>query len=788
VVSVLDTKLGRDLWRVRGQALAIALVIATGSLLLVMMEGLVLSLEQTRQAYYERYRLADVFADVRRAPEAVLADLASIDGVDAVEGRIRGGALIDTASGAAPVRALAVSLPDFGLPGLNDILVVSGRLPETGRHDEVLLLKGYADAWKLIPGDRISLSLNGFRRTFRISGLAQSPEFIYSAAPGELAPDDARFAVLWFRHEVLASAYDMEGAFNESLISLARGGNEADVILKANRVLSRYGGGAAYGLAEQFSNRFVTEEISSLRVSARATPPIFMMVAAFLLYIVMTRLIEAERRQIGLLKAFGYTSFEAAWHYLKFCLVIASVGALLGCIGGVVLGSYMAEYYKVYYKFPFLVFHIDPASILMSLAFSILTASAGAIVVLMRLFDLTPAAAMRPPAPADFSRSALIAGSLKSLLDQPSRMVLRRLLRQPVRALAASLGIASGMGLSVAMLGVMSGFERMVDVSFDVADRSDMQVVFNEPLGPEALHSIRRLDGVIEAEGFRSVAVVLRHGLASHRGAVTGLPERPRLSQALTLDLRPILMRRDGLILAQSLARKLGVQPGDVLTVEVLEGRRPVVDIPVAALTTALVGAPVYLEASALNASLGEVGRVSGAYLRTDAAMSKALVEELKGMPGVAGVSPKADARASMRKIMDQGAGAIRYVMALVAGLITFGVVYNSARIAFAERAHELASLRVIGFTRGEAGFVLLGELGVITLLALPIGALAGTWLAGAIAAGFSSELYEVPGKVTAGDMAFAAIVVIVAALVSGFLVRRDADRLDLVSALKTRE
>jgi putative ABC transport system permease protein len=328
----------------------------------------------------------------------------------------------------------------------------------------------------------------------------------------------------------------------------------------------------------------------------------------------------------------------------------------------------------------------------------------------------------------------------------------------------------------------------MVDVSFDVADRSDMQVVFNEPLGPEALHSIRRLDGVIEAEGFRSVAVVLRHGLASHRGAVTGLPERPRLSQALTLDLRPILMRKDGLILAQSLARKLGVQPGDVLTVEVLEGRRPVVDIPVAALTTALVGAPVYLEASAFNASLGEVGRVSGAYLRTDAAMSGALLEELKGMPGVAGVSPKADARASMRKIMDQGAGAIRYVMALVAGLITFGVVYNSARIAFAERAHELASLRVIGFTRGEAGFVLLGELGVITLLALPIGALAGTWLAGAIAAGFSSELYEVPGTVTAGDMAFAAIVVIVAALVSGFLVRRDADRLDLVSALKTRE
>lgn len=788
MVSVLNAKLGRDLWRVRGQAIAIALVIATGSLLLVMMDGLVLSLEQTRQAYYERYRFADIFADVRRAPEALLHDLEGIAGVETVEGRIKGGALIDAAEGKAPVRALALSMPDLGAPRLNDMLLVAGAAPDPGRHDEIVLLKGYADAWGLEPGDVMYVTLNGFRRDVRITGLAQAPEFIYSAAPGELAPDDARFAVLWFRKEALEAAYDMEGAFNEALISVSRGANASDIIGSVDRLLARYGGGSAYGMEEQVSNRFVTEEISGLRISAQTTPPIFMIVAAFLLYIVMARLIESERRQIGLLKAFGYTSLEVAWHYLKFCLVIASAGAVLGCLSGVILGGYMADYYKVYYKFPFLVFHVEPASILVSLVFSILAASAGALAVLMRLFTLTPAAAMRAPAPADFSRSARLSGALRGLLDQPSRMVLRRLLRQPLRALAASLGIASGMALSVAMLGVMSSFERMVDVSFDVADRSDMQVVFTEPRGVDALYALARSKGVIEVEGFRSVPVVLRNGLRSHRGALTGLVETPRLNQALTSDLDPIVMREDGLILAQSLARKLGVRPGDRLSIDVLDGERPVLVLPVAALTSSLVGAPVYLERHALSRALGEDVRVSGAYLRIDSRVSGELFEAIKAMPAVAGVSSKAAARASIAKIMDSGAGATRYVMTLVAGLITFGVVYNSARIAFSERAHELASLRVIGFTRGEAGFVLLGELAVITLAALPIGAAAGAGLAGAIAAGFSSELYQVPGTVTSADVAFAGLTVIAAALVSGFLVRRDADRLDLVSALKTRE
>ncbi|MCI4644147.1 MAG: ABC transporter permease, partial [Hyphomonadaceae bacterium] len=314
-MSPLDRKLLRDIWRMKIQALAIALVIAVGVLLLVMMDGMVNSLDQTRQAYYDRYRLAEVFAPVKRAPDRVLADIAAIDGVAAVEGRVQGGALIDIEDQTVPVRAQAISLPDFQAPRLNDIYLAEGRRLDPRRHDEILLLQGFANAHELGPGDSLDATMNGARRSFQIVGLAQSPEFLYSAAPGEVVPDDARFAVIWMSEEALAAAYDVDGAFNEALIALERNAEPRAVLAALDRVLEAYGGVGAYGLEDQISDRFISEEINSLRMTSRSVPPIFMGVAAFLLYIVISRMIEAERMQIGLLKAFGYTSFEIGWHY-----------------------------------------------------------------------------------------------------------------------------------------------------------------------------------------------------------------------------------------------------------------------------------------------------------------------------------------------------------------------------------------------------------------------------------------------------------------------------------------
>lgn len=539
-MSPLDHKLLRDLWRMKRQASAIGMVIAVGVGMLVMMTGLVTSLNETRPAYYERYRLAEVFAPVTRAPDRLAGRLAAIEGVSAVEPRVVGGALIDLADFDLPVQAQAVSLPDLRAPRLNDVFLTNGRMIDSDHSEEILLLQAFARARDLRPGDRINATMNGARRSFKIVGLAQAPEFLYTTAPGELIPDDGRFGVIWMSRSALAAAYDMNGAFNKALLSLSRGANEAAVLDAVDRILAPFGGTGAYPLADQTSNTFVSQEIGGLDAAAKGVPPIFLAVAAFLLYIVINRMVQSEREDIGLMKAFGYTNGEVGAHYFKLVLAIAIGGALAGCLMGIAGGRALIQVYVAYFKFPFLVFQLDPASFVTGVSVSILSASAGGLLVLRSVFALTPAAAMRAPAPADYSRTGAIGRALNQWLDQPSRMVLRRITRQPGRMAGAMIGIACGMALSVSMITIYAGFDRTIDLTFNVMDRSDVTVSFTDAVSEATIFELARMEGVILVEPVRHVPAVLRNRLATHRGVVTGLAPQASLSRALDADLAEI--------------------------------------------------------------------------------------------------------------------------------------------------------------------------------------------------------------------------------------------------------
>lgn len=787
-MSPLDQKLLRDLWRMKGQAIAIALVIATGVMMLVMMSGVITSLEETRRAYYERNRLADIFAPVTRAPLSVIKHLSNLPGISVAEGRVTGSALINIPGLELPLRAQAVSLPDTGEPRLINIHLTSGRHLNHDNPDEVILLKSFARANELEPGDVISATMNGARRSFHVVGLAQSPEYLYSVAPGELISDDSRFGVLWMSQTALSAAYDMQGAFNEAVLAIGRDAKQKAIIEQIDLILDPYGGLGAYSVEDQISNRFVSEEINGLRTSNKVVPPIFLAVAAFLLNIVVSRMVQSEREQIGLIKAFGYTDLEVGLHYFKFTLAIAILGAAVGCLAGIALGRGMLDIYQTYFKFPILVFNLDPASFVTGILVSILSASAGGLFVLRRVFNLTPAVAMRPPTPVDYSISGKIGAFFNRFLDQPSRMILRRLTRQPVRMLGSLIGISCGMALSVSMISLLAGFDYTTDMSFSVINRSDATVTFTHPLSKKAIFELEQIPGILEAEPTRSVSTIFRHGTVTHRGGIEGLVLSPRLNRAMAKDLTSIEMRKEGLILSKALAAKLAIKPGEDLLVDVREGRRPTLIMPVVAISESLIGSPAYMHIDALNQALKEPNKVSAAYLRIDTNRAGDIFRTLKTSPTVAGVSLKTDARDALQKMMDTGAGSMRFVMVAIASIITFGIIYNSARIAFAERSRDLASLQVMGFTRGETSFVLLGEFGVITALALPLGAFTGYYLAFGFAAGFSTDLYQIPTQFTPSSYGIAALAVLGAATASGWLVKRDIDRIDLVAALKVRE
>ncbi|MBT8408646.1 MAG: ABC transporter permease [Alphaproteobacteria bacterium] len=788
MVSPLQAKLLRHLWHIKGQAIAIALVIGMGVALQVMMSGLVLSLSTTRDAYYERFRLADAFAPVSRAPDPLIGELARIPGVATAEARIVGAALVDIDGRDLPVTARAISLPDDGSPKLNAVLLTAGRMIDPSHPEEILLLDGFAAAHRLAPGDRIQTTMNGRRRTHLVVGTVQSPEFIYFAAPGELIPDDARFGVIWMGREALAAVFDLRGSFNEALLSMTRNAQTEAVLDAADRILSAYGGPGAYSRDDQFSNRFVSEEISGLAVSASRVPPVFLAVAAFLLNIVVGRLVQSERNEIGLMKAFGYSNREVGWHYMQLVLAIAIGGALLGCLIGIVAGRAIIPLYTIYYKFPFLIFRLDAASFIIGVATSIVVASAGGLLVLRSIFRLAPAEAMRPPAPADYSGSGRLISRISRHLDQPTRMVLRRVTRYPWRMAGAVVGIAAGMGLSLGMLIIYSGFDEAMDRTFNWIDRSDATVTFVHPVSDKTVLELRRMPGVFSAEPIRHVPVILRNGRNSHQGAIVGLAPEGHLYRALGTDLAPVPLPDRGVVLSATLAGVLDLGIGDTMTIDVREGAQPIVEAPVTGIAQVLIGAPAFMDLAALNQLLGEASRVSGAHLAIDPARENEVHAALKDMPMVAGVSLRAEAERAFRKVMNQGAGSARYIMGAMAFAITFGIIYNAARVAQAERARDLASLQVMGFRRSETAFVLLGELAIVTLAALPLGLLIGRALSFGIAEGFSTELYQIPVVFDPRAQGIAISVVVGASLASGWLVKRDIDRADIIEVLKTNE
>ncbi len=412
----LNRKLLRDLWRLRGQALAIAMIVASGVGVLVMSLAAMQALTDTAQAYYERYQFADIFAATKRAPLRVARELEDIEGVRTVEPRIVQYATIDIQSFAEPIAASIVSIPAVRPSLLNKLALRMGRTPRQAHPNEILINEPFAEAHGLKPGDTLEALLNGRKRTLDIVGLALSPEYVYAIGPGTLMPDATRYGVVWMGEKALAAAYDLDQAFNNAAISVWPGTPVSSILLRIDSVLEKYGGVGAITRADQISNWFVMNEIEQLQSIASILPPIFLAVAAFLTNMVLVRLVYIERAEIGLLKAFGYTHLAMAWHYTKFVLVICSAGVVIGWGIGYWLGHWMTSIYAELFRFPLLVFSPDYGIYVLSAAISVGAALIGTVAASRYAASLPPAEAMRPPSPPAFrQRSA----TLSKLIEHP---------------------------------------------------------------------------------------------------------------------------------------------------------------------------------------------------------------------------------------------------------------------------------------------------------------------------------------------------------------------------------
>jgi putative ABC transport system permease protein len=792
-MRALNRKLLRDLWQLKTQAVAIVAVIGTGVAMFAMYLSTFDSLERTQRDYYDSQRFAHVFAGAKRAPAWLAERIAEIPHVAQVETRVRVDVTLDVPGFEEPVTGRLLSIPESDRDTLNDVFIRRGRYIESASGDDVLVHEAFADEHGLGPGDHIGAIINGRRRDLRITGVALSPEYIYVIGPGDVIPDHRRFGVLWMGRRALAAAFDMEGGFNQVSVRLSPGQKEASfesaaVIAELDQMLEPYGGLGAIERRHQQSNWFIENELRELRTMASILPVIFLVVAAFLLNVVLSRTITVQRTQIAALKAVGYDNRQIALHYLAIGVLIACLGTLLGSVVGARLGAGLTSIYAGYFRFP--TYSYALASRIVFLAFAIATTAAtlGSLGAVRRAVALPPAEAMRPEPPARFEPTRLEAFGLRRFLGPAGRMTLRNIARRPWRFALSSLGVGTAIALLILGSFFIDAIDYLIAFQFEVANRHDATVTFVEPRSSKARHELERLPGVLRVEPFRAVPVRLRHENRSRQATILGLPAQPDLHRVIDGHRGPVELPSRGLVLSESFAEILHARIGDAITVEVLEGTRRKLRLPITTLVDDLVGLSVYMEAHALAALLREDVTLSGAFLEIDSASQERLYAELKRTPGVAGVSLNRAALSSFRETVRANMMRIIFFNILFACVIAVGVVYNAARISLSERSRDLASLRVMGFTRREIALILLGELAWVTVAAIPIGIVCGWALAGLTLALLQNELYRIPLIIEPSTYGASILTIVLAALLSGLLVRRRLNRLDLVAVLKTGE
>ncbi|HET9933641.1 MAG TPA: ABC transporter permease [Polyangiaceae bacterium] len=784
----LDRKLLRETTRLKGQIATIALVLASGIICFIALRGTYISIAESRLVYYDRYRFAHVFAQAERVPETTARRLEEIPGVEVLQTRVSEDVTVPIEGMPRPAYGRLLSLPAGRTPATNALFLRKGRLPEATHQDEVVLLESFAEAHGIDPGQRVPVVMNGKRRELRVVGIALSPEFVYAIRPGAMVDDPKRHAVLWMERTALASAFQLGGAFNDVSLRISPNASEQAVRTAVDRVLGPFGGTGSIGRKDQISNKIVSQELDQLGALSTMVPAVFLAVAAFLVNLVLGRLIRLQRPEVATLKAVGYTNWEIGRHYLGLVAIVLVPGGVLGLLGGLGLGRVVLGLYATSFRFPELRFRMTFALMASALLVSAIAALVGALGAVRSAVRMPPAEAMQPPAPATYKRTWLERLGLGGLIGPSGTMVVREVARRPLRTLLSSIGIAGAVSLLIFSHFGLDSILAYFEGTFLREQRQDVSVVFARPVSPRVVAELGRLPGVIRAEGIRAVPVRVTFEHRSRESVLMGLPEASTLRRLVDRKRAEVPVLPDGIVLTKTLGDVLGLHVGDRPQIELREGDRRSVRPVVLGFVDESIGLSIYAQTDELASLEGDTGAVSAVLLKIDRPFVDTVNARLRESPHVIDIS---DVKGDMQRTLDMNASIMNVwtaVSVFLSASIVFGVVYNNARIGLAARSRDLASLRVLGFTRREISTILLSSQVLEVAIAIPIGLWLGSVWARAFMRTVDPEVFRWTVVVAPSTYLLSIGVTVLAAAASALWVRRSLDSLDLIAVLKARE
>ncbi len=792
-MSALNRKLSRELRQNKALLAAITSIMALGVMAFIYMRSIYFNLSMTQQEYYAQCNMADFSIELKKVPLAELAPIEQLPGVVSIRPRIQFFITVDLPRSEGPLNGLVLSMPDDRTPIINEILLRRGSYFTPQRDNEVIVNDAFARKQGLHPGQSIHLLVNGRSQEFFIVGTAISSEFVYLVGPGSILPDPEHFGVFYIKQRYAEDIFDFAGAANQVLgrLSPQLRDQPDELLTRMETILDSYGVLSTTPRRDQASNRYLTNEIRGLGVFASIMPTIFLTVAAAVLNVLMSRIIEQQRTIIGTLKAIGYSDRQVFWHYLKFGGLIGVAGAVVGWLLGYYMGNLVTSLYQQFYEFPDLRNRIYPDVYLAGLAISLGCATLGTWHGARTALRLHPAQAMRPKPPA--TAHAILLERIRWFWRKLSfgwRMGLRNVFRNRLRTAVGLMAAALGAALMVTGFMMQEAMHFLVRFQYEQVNRSDIDLYFKDEQGFPAYTEALGLIGVDYAEPVLEVPCTFRHGHRHKKGAVVGLRRDARLTLPRLNDGSKVAIPVTGLLLTRKMASILAVEVGDTLRMQPIKGLRREVLVPVAEIIDSYVGLAVYAEFGYLNQLIGEESAVSSVQLQVDPRpeVRRALNRSLKEFASLQAVNARSDTVHNFRETLIKTQSIFINLLVLFAGVIFFGSVLNASMIGLAERQREVATLRVLGYGDWQIGALFLRESMLVTMTGTFVGLFLGYALGCYLGRVYDTELFRFPVVLTPGVLGWTLLLAVAFGLAAHAIVQRSIGHTNWLDAMKSAE
>lgn len=787
-MGILFRKLLRDVREAKGQFISILIIVIIGVMFYSGINATYRNLSLASEKYYREYRFADIFADIYKAPESVVERIGALPYVKMATGRVVQDEKMTISNENVTVKL--VTLPDSKKAIVNDIVIKSGRYFSESDSNQCLVEEEFFKAHNLKIGDTLFPIVNGTEVKLKVIGSVKSPEFIYVLKDsGELMPDNFKYGIIYVKQSFGQSILGFNGSINSLSLLI---NSDAD-IKKAKedikKLLKDFGVTSIVEKKDQVSNSMLSEEMKGLKSTGGAFPVVFFIVAAVIIFIMMGRLVENQRMQIGALKSFGFSDLQILSHYLSYSVLVAVVGSILGSIFGMYLGIGFTNLENMYFNLPPADMKIYPDLVLpaslLTLFFCLLAGYNACKVV----FRIMPSEAMRPKAPKK-GKSIYIerVGFLWKRFSYTWKIILRNIFRNKRRTLMTSIGIIFSTALLLVAFSMNDSINFMVSQQYENIQNYDLKINFSKLLNEEELTSMMNLPHVKRMEPVLETGVEITSGWIKKNVGFTALLQNPEIYKVVDKDGLPASLPQNGILLPEKLAKKLNVKLNDSVYIKSFYPGKEKKEVRVKGIIAQYLGLSVYTGFDTAKNLLGEGMAANAVVLKLDSSGSeKEIKDKLKDIPAISSIQSKSDSLNNLMKNMASMSSSIA-VMIILAAILSIAVVYNIATINIFERQRELATLKVLGFKDNEVRKLIFDENYMITVFAIIVGLPFGWWLGTVMMSAYETDAYTFPFIIQSKTYILSAALTLVFTALANLILMRKIKSINMVEVLKSNE